>query len=82
MPAKNTVHNSAENDIEKEGIAPENEMDSLEDEAEEDEVDTDDVNSDEEDALESDKAPSVLEMDGQPEEDIGKKINQLRLAKG
>lgn len=82
MPVKNTVHNSAENDIEKEGIAPENEMDSLEDEAEKDEVDTDDVNSDEEDGLESDEAPSVLEMDGQPEEDIGKKINQLRLAKG
>ena len=60
MPAKNTVHNSAENDIEKEGIAPENEMDLLEDQAEEDEAD--DINSDDEDSLESDEAPSVLEM--------------------
>ena len=75
MPANNTVHNSAENDIEEEGAAPENQMDSLEDEA-------DDVIIDEEDELESDEAPSVLEIDGQPEEDIGKKVNQLRLAKG
>lgn len=78
MPAKNTVHNSAENDIEKQDIAPEIEMDLLEDEAEkQDEDDADDVNSAEEDASESE-----LEMDSQPEEDIGKKINQLRLAKG
>ena len=75
MPAKNTVHNSAENDIEEEGTAPENEMDSPED-------DIDEVIIDEENELESDETPSTLEMDGRPEDDIGKKINQLRLAKG
>ena len=75
MPAKNTVHNSAENDIEKEGMAPEDEMDTLED-------DIDEVIIDEGNELESDETPSILEMDGKHEDDIGKKINQLRLAKG
>ena len=75
MPAKNTVHNIAENDIEEEGTAPENEMDSPED-------DIDEVIIDEENELESDETPSILEMDGKHEDDIGKKINQLRLEKG
>ena len=75
MPAKNTVHNNAENDIEEEGTAPENEMDSPED-------DIDEVIIDEGNELESDETPSTLEMDGKHEDDIGKKINQLRLAKG
>ena len=75
MPAKNTVHNSAENDIEEEGTAPENEMDSPED-------DIDEVIIDEGNELESDETLSTLEMDGKHEDDIGKKINQLRLAKG
>ena len=75
MPAKNTVHNIAENDIEEEGTAPENEMDSPED-------DIDEVIIDEGNELESDETPSILEMDGKHEDDIGKKINQLRLEKG
>lgn len=75
MQAKNTVHNIAENDIEEEGTAPENEMDSPED-------DIDEVIIDEENELESDETPSILEMDGKHEDDIGKKINQLRLEKG
>ena len=75
MQAKNTVHNIAENDIEEEGTAPENEMDSPED-------DIDEIIIDEENELESDETPSILEMDGKHEDDIGKKINQLRLEKG
>lgn len=81
MPAKNIIHDRAKSrvksDIGSEGFVPENETESLNHQEEADEGYNDDA-----DALEADDASSVLDIDGQLEDDIGKKINQLRLEKG
>ena len=42
----------------------------------------DDISSDDDDELSEDEAERLSDADDSPEEDIGKKINQLRLAKG